>query len=177
MSIDHRIEIAREHFGCDIKPVEEFPGYFVGSDGSVFSQKRSDHLRQVRPTVASNGYPMVSLRHISGKRKYLTVHRLVITAFVGAQPTSSHEVLHTNGNRKDCRVQNLRWGTRLENCKDMIDHGRSRRGKRNSQAKLTEAEVLQIRKMPGLHREIAAQFGICRSLVGGIKSRTRWGWL
>lgn len=43
------------------------------------------------------------------------VHRIVATAFHGAQPSNDHVVDHIDTNRRNNRPDNLRWVTRLEN--------------------------------------------------------------
>lgn len=43
------------------------------------------------------------------------VHRIVATAFHGEPPTKEHVVDHIDTNKRNNRVENLRWVTRLEN--------------------------------------------------------------
>jgi len=57
---------------------------------------------------------------------------------------------------------------------DMLRKGREVRGSRCWAAKLTEADVIAIRKAPGLLREIGAQYGVGRQIVGQIKSGRAW---
>lgn len=45
----------------------------------------------------------------------MVAHKIVATAFYGEQPSSSHVVDHLDTNRRNNRVENLRWVTRLEN--------------------------------------------------------------
>jgi len=51
---------------------------------------------------------------------------------------------------------------------------RSRRGQGNLAAKLTEDQARIILDEPGMHREIAARFGVHPSTVSLIKSKKRW---
>ncbi len=46
---------------------------------------------------------------------YVTVHRIVATAFHGEPPTKGHVVDHIDTNKRNNRPDNLRWVTRLEN--------------------------------------------------------------
>jgi hypothetical protein len=43
------------------------------------------------------------------------VHRIVATAFLGEQPSEKHIVNHIDTNRRNNRVENLRWVTKLDN--------------------------------------------------------------
>lgn len=60
--------------------------------------------------------------YLAGKVCY--VHRVVLTAFVGPCPDGM-EGCHNNGNPTDNRLENLRWGTRSENSRDTVRHGRN----------------------------------------------------
>ena len=44
----------------------------------------------------------------------IRVHRLVAKAFHGEQPSKTHVVNHIDNNRKNNRLENLRWITKLE---------------------------------------------------------------
>jgi hypothetical protein len=46
---------------------------------------------------------------------YVTVHRIIATAFHGEPPTKGHVVDHIDTNKRNNRPENLRWVTRLEN--------------------------------------------------------------
>lgn len=73
-------------------------------------------------------------------------------------------VLHSCDNPPCCNPRHLRWGTVAENSADMIRHGRSMKGERHPNAKLTESDVLEIRSrnysIPGSHAATAAEFGL-----------------
>jgi len=61
----------------------------------------------------------------------------------------------------------------------MLAHGRATRGQRQPGAKLTEADVREIRRLAGtmLQREIGKMFGVSRVTVTSVLSGKRWGWL
>jgi len=80
-----------------------------------------------------------------GSRVRVVVHKLVAWVFLGHPPTSNHEVCHKNGDKKDNRVTNLKWGTRKENAADREKHGQTYRGKRHHKAKLNPQKVAEIR--------------------------------
>ena len=109
------------------------------------------------------------------------VHRLACEARHGPPPTPEHDAAHScgKGHYGCCNPNHLRWATHTENCADRLTHGTHTRGERNGMAKLSEAEVLEIRALRGAmpQREIAVHFGISASLVGDIHRGGRWAWL
>ena len=87
--------------------------YRVRDNGAVCRQckpvrrtRRLDDLWTFGGPNASTGY-----MHIGSE----VVHRIVATAFHGVQPSEKHIVDHIDTNRRNNRVENLRWITRLDN--------------------------------------------------------------
>lgn len=66
-------------------------------------------------------YHSVVLRN-SGDAQRVTVHSLVLQAFVGPAPDGT-ECRHLDGNPDNNHLANLRWGTRSENILDTVRHG------------------------------------------------------
>ena len=58
----------------------------------------------------------------SGERRPFLVHRLVLETFIGPCPVGM-ETRHLNGDAQDNRLENLCWGTHLENMEDCRRHG------------------------------------------------------
>lgn len=108
-------------------------------------------------------------------------HRLVCENTHGAPPTPSHFALHTcgNGHLGCVNPKHIRWGLPAENTADARDHGTIARGETHGRAKLSEADVLQIRAMKGewSNAEIAQRFGVSTSLISLIHTRQRWAHL
>jgi hypothetical protein len=110
-----------------------------------------------------------------GQKKFCMVHRLLMEAFIGPCPPG-YQVNHKNGVKDDNRLENLEYVTPSQNIQHSYDvMGRDKpMGETHHNAKLTDNQVNQIRQllMEGqlLHREIAAQFTVSRSLIGGIKN-------
>jgi excisionase family DNA binding protein len=71
----------------------------------------------------------------------------------------------------------LSVASNAENSADMTSKGRQARGTKHGRTVLTEAQVREIRTLPGTLKEIGERFGISREQVSHIKSRKRWGWL
>lgn len=86
------------------------------------SRRRSFKGRILRPQKVYTGYTMVALSK-DGKVSDWYIHRLVLTAFVGA-PGPGQEGCHNNDIRDDNRLENLRWDSHLENVRDAVKRNR-----------------------------------------------------
>ena len=172
-----------------IKPVPNFPGYWVTDDGRVWSASRQNSSGCMRrghclsQRIGTTGRLHVSL-YRNGEQHSCTVHRLVLEAFVGPCP-SGMECCHNNGNPLDNRLENLRWDTSSANSLDAIKHGTHagfrNKGEGNGNARLTEQQVRQLiyTHQTGLFSitEIARQYGISHSAVFRIIHRQSWRYL
>ena len=96
-------------------------------------------------------------------------HRLAYELHNGPIPAGLC-VLHKCDVPHCVNPRHLFIGTNLDNVRDRDDKGRGLR-------RLTGGQVLIIRRMSGLQRNIAARFGISTSSVRDIKSRKTWAWL
>lgn len=125
---------------------------------------------------SSNGYAVV--RHNSRQQ---LVPRLVCEYVNGPAPTHQHEAAHSCGRGCEGCVtpKHLRWAKHAENEADKLIHGTRLRGEELTHTKLTESDVIAIRRLKGRmsHRTIAAMFGISRATIGAIHRHERWAWL
>jgi hypothetical protein len=104
-----------------------FPGYAVGSDGTVWTCKAKGGNDRTpgkrgpwrRLTMHRNrkGYLLVNLDR-GGRNHTRTVHRLILTAFVGPRPDGMEACHYPDPNKANNRLDNLRWDTHGENAKD-----------------------------------------------------------
>lgn len=120
----------------------------------------------------ADGYLVVSMYRF-GVRSQRTIHTLVIEAFVGPAPDGM-ECCHNNGRKSDCRLENLRWGTKQENSKDKALHGTALKGSKNPSAKLCERDVIEILQSSGTCAEIAAKYSVSDVLIGNIRRGKSW---
>jgi len=110
------------------RPIPGYEDHYEASDlGRVRSLPRSASNGRalaggvLRTHVNSHGYYSVVL-HRDGRPKTLRVHRLVLTAF-DRLPREGEVTRHLDGNQKNNRASNLRWGTQSENVRDAVAQG------------------------------------------------------
>ncbi|MDX1117059.1 hypothetical protein GOL29_03285 [Sinorhizobium medicae] len=120
---------------------------------------------------AGSGYGFVVLE---GNRFY--VHRLVCEMANGLAPTPKHQAAHACGNSSCVNPSHLSWKTRKENEADKLIHGTHHRGSNCPTAKLSEADVLEIRRLKGVKPgiELARDFNVSRSTISHIHTGKSW---
>ena len=170
------------------RPIPDWVGYYEASDyGRVRSVERrcrsgGSHSRRVpacvlRQSRRGEGYFGVDLVCEGESKNADEVHRLVLLAFVGPCPPG-YEVLHRNGNKGDNRLENLKWGTKVENKRDRRRHGTSTQGENNVRAKLTDGKVRSMRRSfarGGISRkQLVRDYGVSKTTVVGILNRSIW---
>jgi len=165
------------------RTIPGYPGYQASSLGRMRSvdrwiTKSNGHRgfwfgSMQRPTLRGRYY-----RVSVGGETSVAVHTLVCTAFHGERPSKGQHTAHWNGDCLDNRPENLRWATPGENKADQIRHGRHAKGETNGCSKLTEADVVAIRKKRVTTtlslREIGAMFGIGQSQTKRIVDGASW---
>lgn len=137
--------------GVEYRDVVGFPGYRVGSDGTILTCRKTSAgiTREWRQIYGSpfgkQGYIMVCFR-MDGRGHRKLLHHVVLNAFVSPRPPGLFG-LHGNDDPSDNRLCNLRWGTREENMRDRDRNGGTANGERSGPSKLTELEVVRIRQL------------------------------
>lgn len=113
--------------------------------------------------------------------KHVSAHRMVWRLTHG-EPERGLFVLHRCDNRRCVNPGHLFLGTHADNMRDMAAKGRKAPtgGERNGRSRLTEAEVMEIRRLRrgGLQlREIAARMGAPVETVGHAARGYSWAHL
>lgn len=150
-----------------------FDGYLVSSDGEILSLLRQERMI-LRQRSKQTGYRYVILYRDRKKHKKY-IHTLVLLAFVGS-PQKGQETRHLDGNPANNSRSNLRWGTRRENQKDKVRHGRILVGESCPNHKLTVADVRRIRQLYGHHslRELGSMFMVSHTTIRKAALGIKW---
>lgn len=118
-----------------LKPIEEFPGYFVSNLGKVYSDSPRRGFYELTPRPNKDGYLRVALKKAGvkrgtgstrnqgkGKTFQRSVHLLVAEAFLGLKPNPKSQVDHIN-NQRDCNhINNLRYISSSDNVKKSFEY-------------------------------------------------------
>ena len=165
------------------RPVVGYESQYLVSDlGRVWVKRmatkdgRTMRARFVKLQVFKTGYVHAHL--YNGNQKSITVHRLVARAFL-KNPKEFPCIHHKDGVKGNNAASNLEWCTYAQNAKYASEAGvlRRRPGILNYFAKLTDRDVLEIRKKCSEgwgQKEIAIAFGISSGTVGNIVTKRSW---
>ena len=135
-----------------------------------------------------DGYGMLSVK---GKRFLAHRYSLMLHSNKVIEPTV--EVRHKCHNPSCFNPDHLEEGSHNQNMMDMVVAGRQASGEKlasklrgvahdkgkgegNGRAKLNNAQVLEIRQLPTTmsQREIANRYGVSKTAIRGILTRTTW---
>jgi len=158
------------------KPIVGYEGTY---DFSILGVRRVSTGRILKQSLDGTGRPQVTLC-LRGKQTHFLVSHLVADAFLPPKSSTDQVLRHLNDNPTDNRVENLAWGTYSDNAMDAFRNGKrhSPRGTANGRAKLTKADVLEIRRLYATgkftQRELALKFGVLPSVISKIVLRKIW---
>lgn len=156
------------------RKLKAHPNYRVFEDGRVYSEYSG---RFLKPHVNKKGYFSVSLNY-----KVYKVARLVLLAFKGLSrnPLRFHAA-HLDGNKANNVLSNLKWCTPAENNSHRHIHGTVPLGSKCVSAKLTEQQVLDIRRrfkrINGITSNLIAlakEYGVSNDTVASVLNREYW---
>jgi hypothetical protein len=164
----------------ELRNIPGYPGYRVTRDGRVMGKRG-----WLKPSKNKKSGVLSFRPVVDGRLGGITVHRAVMFAWIGPCPAGM-ECCHNDGDPGNNAVDNLRWDTHSSNMEDRTRHMRNAgrapwRGRNNSQSKLTEENVREIRQLlsdelltPSM---IGECFGVGVTTIFSIKSGRNWGWL
>lgn len=127
--------------------------------------------------VNEDGYFSIGLTK-NKKQKTLLTHRLLAAIFI-PNPEDKPYVNHLDCDKLNNVIWNLEWSTVLENNNHSWENGRNKlmQGELNGCSKLTEKDVLEIRKLHANNTpriEISQKFGVHKNHINRIVSKKRW---
>lgn len=134
-------------------PVPGFEGFYQVSDqGRVraVAHRHGSPRSLLAATPDSVGYRSVKLRKPGVREVRRRVHRLVAAAFIGPCPPGQ-EVRHLDGDKLNCLLVNLAYGTRSENQRDTVSHGNHNQARKthcDSGHEFTEANTYRRPSRP-----------------------------
>lgn len=157
--------------------------YQASEDGRIRSYDRecgarNKHVairkgRILKPIAKSGRYLVVSLTDGKGRRKQMFVHDVIALTWIGQKPRGLH-TCHTDDNKYNNHVDNLRYDTAQGNNDDIQRNGKRPKGSAHGCAKLTELDVSDIRASCLTDKEIAGKYQVTPGHVYSIRTRRSW---
>lgn len=162
------------------KDVAEYEGlYAVNEIGEVWSFAKGGKLLKPMRVAKRTIHQRVML-YKNGNRKQHLIHRLVAKAFI-SNPDNLPFINHKDCNPQNNHVSNLEWCSAQQNSIHAYQNGRwtppNQKGENNANSKLTEKDVIEIRKLYGEVKncaEIARRFSVNPKTINMIVRGTRW---
>jgi len=143
-------------------------------------QKKRKKGSFINPYYLGEGIYQQYALCINRKYSRWLAHRLVLTAFAGQPPTPKHHAAHLDGNPRNNRISNLCWKTAKENDLDKDSHGTRQNGIKHNMAKLTEEQVMEIRRLraEGITGvDLAKRYDVTTKAISAIVTGKSWSHL
>jgi hypothetical protein len=155
------------------RTLDWLPGYEISENGDVWNG-----FRLLSGCIQGEGYRVYKLTRATVGKKVYKAHRLVCEAWHGPPPEDKTSVAHNNGDAGNNHYTNVRWATHQENVRDRLAHGTDASGERNPKAKMTWAQVCEIREnfagRRGEKSALARQYGVTVGAISNILNGKHW---
>ena len=137
---------------------------------------KSKNIRRAE-FIDDRGYLVIFIS-INKKRYFCKAHRLVYAYFKN-ELVGDKEINHIDGNKTNNNISNLELSDRFHNMQHAYKLGllKSNIGSKNGYSKLTEEQVLEIRRLRNegiMVRELSEMFNISKTNIRDIISRKLW---
>lgn len=159
--------------------------YQVSNHGRVKSMERKmldrrgglkhykSRVRKINVVVKKKYKCLTVNLAISGRYKTEIVSRLVAKHFI-PNPLNKEQVNHIDGDSTNNYVGNIEWATRKENAEHSSKNGLVAFGERTGGVKLSDNQVIQIRKSKLSRRRLAERFSVSQTCVRAVIKRITW---
>lgn len=170
----------------EFKILNDFTAYRISNFGRIQSRWQrisayngfgiiiKDIWKDLKPKDDGKGYLQVHLTDGKNRKTY-RIHSLVALYFLGKSPKDKPIIRHLDSNKKNNHIQNLAYGSYVENENDKIENGtwNTRRGG----AKITIDQVKEIREK--LNKRISQkllskEYNVSRPTITRIANFTIW---
>ena len=129
-----------------------------------------------------NGYGVLTVgSRVDGTRRLMKAHRVAWEAANGRPIPPGLLVLHKCDNPPCVNPEHLFLGTPKDNTRDMVDKGRHKYGHQvgsaNGRARLTEADVVEMRRLAALGEtaaSLALRFRVAKTTASQVVTRKTW---
>ena len=146
-------------------------GRLVGVTGKILRTRKN-----------ACGYFVINI-HTSpeGKLKTYSVHKIVMESFRGERK-AGYTINHIDGNKENNRLENLEYVSHLENMRHAFKMGLVPKdnflGTRNPKCKLSEKDVIRIRRLYSTGRykqsDLSKIFSVDQTQISCIVLRKSW---
>ena len=109
------------HNGVEYRRMEEFPDYYITSNGEIYSNKKGE-LKEMATWTNQHGHLYTRLVD-QGIKRTVSIHREVAKAYLN-KPEGCNVVRHLDDDPSNNWKRNLAWGTHADNTRDCREHGR-----------------------------------------------------
>ena len=125
-------------------------------------------------TIDKDGYGRIYVGRNGRRRLRMSAHRFFYELFFRGKVPIGRCILHHCDTPSCVNPYHLYLGTPRDNANDQIKRGRVLCGERNPRAKLTEQQVVSIRKDTRTQCKIAEEYGVNQSKISDIKLSKTW---
>lgn len=167
------------------RQIPNFSRYEASTKGRLRSTnyKNTGKTKVLKPADGGDGYLKTMLLNDDGEYKSWGVHKWIALTYKGKKPEGM-EINHIDGVKINNAPDNLEYCTKSENFihayeNDLMER---KRGSKNGMAKLTEKQVIAIRKHAKENgryygrKELAEKHGVSEAQIKDIVNRRRDIW-
>lgn len=172
---------------CGVVFVRNFADHVFCSkscSGLQNTHKRSFVSRETyfadRVQKTDNCWIWIGKRHTKGygiatyRGQSMLAHRFSYELHYPSSTTADLNVCHTCDNPRCVRPDHLFLGTQTDNMADMYAKARHAHGSRTPNAKLTDADVRDIRSSKEINATLARYYGVTSGTISNIRRHKTW---